>query len=141
MRAVEECYRGRHVRVFRLDRDRVMARLRAQAARVIAERPETVEVVLFGSFARGDAMPGSDADLVLVVEEHPRPFHERPLDYARFFEGIGVGCDILVYTRAERQALEGTPSLLRTALAEGVSLARRRTDRGDARQGEGDRGK
>jgi len=38
---------------------------------------DLVSVVLFGSFARGDAHPHSDVDLLLVVENLPRDWRER----------------------------------------------------------------
>ena len=69
MRSVEECYRGRNVRVFRLDRAGVLARLRERARRVLERRADVVEIRLFGSFARGEACPGSDADLFVVLRE------------------------------------------------------------------------
>ena len=59
MRSVEECYRGRNVRVFRLDRAGVLARLRERARRVLERRADIVEIRLFGSFARGEAAPAA----------------------------------------------------------------------------------
>ena len=79
MRAVEECYRSEDVLIFRLDRAGVLARLRRAAERAIAERLELLNVILFGSLARGDAGPGSDADLMLIVSETLSPFNERAL--------------------------------------------------------------
>lgn len=125
MRAVEECYRSDQVRIFRLDREGVLARLGVAAARAVAERPELIEVILFGSLARGDAAPGSDADLALIVTHSDRRFHDRSMGYAPYFEDAGVGCDVFVYTTTERQTLASVPSLLRTALAEGRTLAHR----------------
>jgi hypothetical protein len=47
--AVEECYRDRQVRVFRLERDTILRELESRARRLLAERPEVLEVRLFGS--------------------------------------------------------------------------------------------
>lgn len=123
MRSVVECYRGRDVRVFRLDRDAVVARLRASSERLLAEEPHVVEVRLFGSLARGDAHPGSDADLFVVVQDGAGPFRERIPAIARHFTGVGVGCDVLVYTEGERAQLAGR--FARAVLDEGILLAAR----------------
>lgn len=123
MRSVVECYRGRDVRVFRLDREAVVARLRARAERLLAEEPRVVEVRLFGSLARGDAHPGSDADLLVVVGDGAGPFRDRIPAIARHFSGVGVGCDVFVYTDEERTRLTGR--FARAVLDEGIVLATR----------------
>ena len=48
---------------------------------------DLVSVVLFGSFARGDAHPHSDVDLLLVVENLPRDWRERST--SEFMERLG----------------------------------------------------
>jgi len=123
LRSVVECYRGRDVRVFRLDRDAVLERLRARAERLLAEEPDVVEVRLFGSLARGDAHPGSDADLFVVVRDGAAPFRERIPAIARHFGGVGVGCDVIVYTEGERTRLTGR--FARAVFEEGTLLAAR----------------
>src|SRR5690349_13267492 len=58
-------------------------------------------IYLFGSRARGDAQPGSDYDLLVVVPQSDRPSHQRAqLAYGAMF-GVGIPMDILVLTRAE----------------------------------------
>lgn len=94
-------------------------------ARSLVERFDEVErVILFGSMARGDAVPGSDADLLLVLRESALPFLERTVRYR--LGGLSIGVDLFPYTRQEMDRLldEGHP-LLRQALREGVELARR----------------
>ena len=126
MGSVEECYRGRNVRVFRLDQTAVMARLRERARNVLERRPDVVEVRLFGSLARGDARPGSDADLFVVVRDGAGPFLDRLGDLAREFGGVGVGCDVIAFTESETHALRGRGDAFRRAvLDEGVPLAAR----------------
>ena len=123
MRSVVECYRGRDVRVFRLDRAAVVARLRGRAERLLAEEPNVLEVRLFGSLARGDAHPGSDADLFVVVRDGAAPFLARIPTIARHFSGVGVGCDVIVYTEGERARLAGR--FAQAVLEEGILLAAR----------------
>jgi predicted nucleotidyltransferase len=107
--SVEECYRGRNVRVFRLDREGVLDRLRERAQAVLARRPDVVEIRLFGSLARGEARPGSDADLFVVLRE---------------FSGVGIGCDVIAYTESEARALaKRRNAFARVVFEEGQLLA------------------
>jgi hypothetical protein len=66
--AVEECYRGSAVRVFRLRRDTLLADLEKRSRRLLDDRPEVVEIRLFGSLVTGQAGPGSDADIRRMLE-------------------------------------------------------------------------
>ena len=54
------------VTVFWLDTDLVHERLRAAVER-LASDPNIPRVVLFGSFAEGRAVPGSDLDIMIVL--------------------------------------------------------------------------
>ena len=126
MTSVEECYRGRNVRVFRLDRAGVIARLRERARGVLERRPDVVEVRLFGSLARGDAHPGSDADLFVVVRDGAGPFLDRLPGLAREFGGVGVGCDVIAFTESEARALRARhDAFARAVFDEGSALATR----------------
>jgi predicted nucleotidyltransferase len=127
LRFVEESYRGRSVRIFRMRSDRAIASLRERAERLLSERPDVVQVRLFGSLARGSAKPGSDADLVVIVTaERGVGFLERIADLQPHFAGVGIGCDLLVYTEGEWDRLrrEGR-RLARTVEQEGLILASR----------------
>jgi len=126
LRSVEECYRGRSVRVFRLDREGTLARLRDRAHRLLQQRPDVLEVRLFGSLARGAARPGSDADLFIVVRDGAPPFLDRIAELAAYFTGVGIGCDVIAYTESERRMLaERRDAFARAVLDEGVPLAQR----------------
>jgi predicted nucleotidyltransferase len=112
------------VKVTWLDREGVREAIRHAAQRLLAERPEVERVVLFGSLARGDAVPGSDAD-VLVVAPSDRPWPERSDLYAEYFRQQEVGVDVFVYTPEELAAMGQRPGIVRTALEEGIVLADR----------------
>ncbi len=109
------------VKVFWLDRSLLMERL-DQVARTLGDRhPEIESIYLFGSLARGDAVPGSDADLLIVVRHVAEPFRDRAARYHT--TGVGVGVDVVVYTREELDALlEAGNEFVRRALREGVRL-------------------
>ncbi|MCX7750306.1 MAG: nucleotidyltransferase domain-containing protein [Candidatus Bipolaricaulota bacterium] len=87
--------------VYSLDREAVEAAL-AQWVKELAARPEVEAVVLFGSFASGRAVPGSDLDLLIVLREDPRPFLDRLPDYMP--DDLPLPVDVFPYTRAELEA-------------------------------------
>ncbi len=126
MRSVEECYRGRDVRVFRLDQAAVMARLRERAQAVLQRRADVVAIKLFGSLARDQGRPGSDADLFVVVRDGAGMFLDRIAGLAREFSGLGIGCDVVVFTESEtREARARGDAFARVVCDESVTLATR----------------
>lgn len=119
------------VNVFWLNLEQVRTCLR-EAVRSLAERhPEIEAVWLYGSLARGDAVPGSDADLLMVLSDSQVSFLDRASMYQPSFCGIGV--DILAYTRAELASMRGEheadsealPATLGHVQSEGVCLFQR----------------
>ena len=83
--------------------------------------PEIERAVLFGSLRRGDAVPGSDADVLLVLRESALPFRDRCVYYAP--PNVGIGIDIFAYTRSELDAMYASKNaFVRRALAEGMDL-------------------
>ncbi|HEY3217396.1 MAG TPA: nucleotidyltransferase domain-containing protein [Candidatus Eisenbacteria bacterium] len=126
MAFVEECYRGRSVRVFRFDRERSVRELRQRARQLIAAYPEAIEIRLFGSLARGTPTPGSDADIFVLLEDSAAPFLQRSAQLSTCFEGAGLACDVMAYTRSEWEALRKEGRRIVTAvLQDGLVLARR----------------
>jgi predicted nucleotidyltransferase len=115
------------VSVFWLDLDQIRTCLE-QAATGLAERHSEIEEIwLFGSLARGDAVPGSDADLFIVLSQSDLSYLDRSAYYQTDFCGVGV--DVLAYTRDELSQMQAaeSPSLRRRVEAEGVCLVRRKS--------------
>jgi predicted nucleotidyltransferase len=110
------------VRVYWLDSQEAIRRLRVAAERLIAEHPEVLGVHLFGSLAEGRAIPRSDADVLVLLDHSDRRWLDRPLDYGAAFDGIGLPVELFCYTRAEVDLVP----LAGRALTDGVPLARRR---------------
>jgi predicted nucleotidyltransferase len=70
------------------------------AERLVAQARSPLKVILFGSYARGDAGEDSDLDLLVVEKDISDPTAE----YLRLREAlgpIGVGVDLLLYSEAE----------------------------------------
>ena len=85
------------------------------------KHPELEQVILFGSYARGDYFPGSDVDVLLILEKSDQPFLKRipkflPIQFP-------VDIDVLPYTRDEVQRMLKDPySLVAQACCEGKQM-------------------
>jgi hypothetical protein len=79
-------------------------------------------VILFGSWARGDALVDSDLDLVIVSQKF------RGLDFleraTRVLEAtdLVLGADLLCYTPEEFERKREEEGIVKTAVEEGVLL-------------------
>ncbi|MBN8241145.1 nucleotidyltransferase domain-containing protein [Marinobacter hydrocarbonoclasticus] len=95
-----------------------------------ADRFDTVQLILFGSRARGDYHPESDADVAVFLRGQPGDFVETKLAMA------GLAFDVLVETGVLIQALPvwecewanpagySNPALLQNIAREGIVLWR-----------------
>jgi predicted nucleotidyltransferase len=95
--------------------------LNAVVKRII-EAAKPSRVVLFGSYARGDADAGSDLDL-LVIEPEVKNRGEEMVRLRAAVGRIGAGVDLLVYSEeeaAQRGQVPGT--VVYWALKEGKVL-------------------
>lgn len=80
-------------------------------------------IVLFGSYARGDADESSDLDLMIIEDDCTLPRHLRATAYRMALTGLHPRKDILVYTSAEAERWKSVDqSFVTTALREGRLL-------------------
>ena len=109
------------VKVFWLNRKETVQCLTAAMKPLRMRHPGIERAVLFGSLQRGDAVPGSDADVLVVVDTTDLQFPERAAVYSP--AGVGVPVDLFVYTSAELEDMVagGNPFVSR-ALTEGRDL-------------------
>lgn len=110
--------------VFWLETSEAVRRLEAAAQAVVAERSDVIAVYLFGSLAEGRAVPGSDADVLILLERSERRWLDRPLEFYRYFVGCGIGVELFCYTREE--AVHNP--MARRARGGGIRLAGRNAD-------------
>jgi predicted nucleotidyltransferase len=106
------------------DSEAVWRAVEAHARALGARYPEIEEIIVFGSLARGTAVPGSDVDLLIVLERSDRRFLDR---ISVFLPGpFPCGVDVFPYTRAELEKMQGEGnSLIAAALSEGRTVFRR----------------
>lgn len=104
-----------------LDREQALADVRRAITALVARRAGVREVWLFGSLARGDATPRSDADLLIVVDQDERRPMDRSPEFLLLLEGLGRPTDVVVLTAAEWKAREGT-ALRREVVTRGIQL-------------------
>jgi predicted nucleotidyltransferase len=107
------------VKVFWLDKEYVHDQLRQRVA-ALAGNPNIRKVILFGSFAHGRAVPGSDVDILLILRSDSRDFKERIPEYLDAFSGMGIGVDVFPYTEDETDN-----PVAKAALATGMVLLER----------------
>ena len=104
-----------------LESQSLIEKLELAARQMKARHPEIEQVLLFGSLARGDAVPGSDADLLVVLSSAALPFMERIPRYLP--TGLPLGVDVFPYTREEidRMLAQGN-HFIGQAVKEGITL-------------------
>lgn len=113
-------------RVTYLDRHRAIEQLRLLATDLVASNPDVIEVRLFGSLARLESVPGSDADLFILLrhDEAPRWFDRIPR-FSAAFHATDMPVEVFPYTQAEVDRLKQSGSGLLRAAQNGIVLARR----------------
>lgn len=107
------------VKVFWLDKELLATRIGEAVKSLTLRHPEVRRVVLFGSVADNRPTPASDIDILIIVDNCQERFLDRPLLFRRYFEGIGLGTDIFVYTNNE--VVQGM-AFVNTALKKGKVL-------------------
>jgi predicted nucleotidyltransferase len=101
-----------------------------RVAKQVAEELRTIyggrlrQVILFGSWARGDAHPESDIDLLVVLDRVESPWEElRRMDEALWRISLEHDVVISEVPASEEDVRRGSWPLLRRAAAEGRSVA------------------
>lgn len=80
------------------------------------------KIILFGSFARGEAKEGSDLD-IMVIMDSDQPRYKRSVPIRLALKGLLPSKDIVVYTPQEvEEWASASTSLVATVLREGLVL-------------------
>lgn len=84
-----------------LDREKTLKSLRRAAKRLRRSDSRVQQVLLFGSLVKGDYVPGSDADVLIILEADPRPFMDRIPEFSRYFLDVPIHVEVFPYARDE----------------------------------------
>ncbi len=109
------------MRVFWLKRDKLIDELRKKAQEIGKKDSRIVKIVLFGSLAENRAVPGSDADVLILLEKDERPLTERISAYLKEFD-INFPVEVFPYTINENVPI------IKSALEKGIILFDRSRD-------------
>jgi predicted nucleotidyltransferase len=94
-------------------------------ARRIARRFHPEKIILFGSYATGQARAHSDADLLVVMNCRGSK-REKAIEIDVAVSDLGLAKDIIVVTPADARRLKGVPGTITSvALSEGRTLYER----------------
>jgi predicted nucleotidyltransferase len=93
-----------------------------QVATRIGNETGALQVILFGSHARGEAGENSDVDLMIIAESD-LPRFKRSREIYQLFKPYPFGMDLLVYTPEEvRKGKRSELSFVSNVLREGKIL-------------------
>ena len=82
-----------------IDKEHVRRSMDEYARRLFETFPEVDEIVVFGSFERGNYCPGSDLDVLIVLSRSAQPIRDRISLYLP--DEFPVAMDLFPFTRAE----------------------------------------
>jgi predicted nucleotidyltransferase len=96
------------------------------AQQLVERHSAVLEIRLFGSLERMEAVPGSDADVLIIRQADPRPrWFDRIPEFGEAFAATDMPVEVFPYTLAEIEELEAGRSGFIRAARSGTLLARR----------------
>lgn len=102
--------------------ERLSPSLTQEFVRRIRATAQPEKIILFGSYARGEAREDSDLDLFIILDSN-LPRHSRAVLFYQALTGLGRAKDIVVYTPTEvAEWRTASCSLVATVLREGQVL-------------------
>jgi predicted nucleotidyltransferase len=107
------------VKIFWLDQERLRAELTKTAQRAGSGDETIVKIILFGSLAENRGVPGSDADILIILKRATEPFLKRIEAWSAKFP-VDFPVELFPYTEEELH----TP-LVQEALKKGITLFER----------------
>jgi uncharacterized protein len=105
-----------------LDKSGIMHRLIEAVKRLRADS-NVNDVKLFGSLSKGNFVPGSDADVLIVLKNDSRRMIDRIPEYLDFFMRVPFPVEVFPYTEEEisRMSADGNRFIL-NAVENGLDL-------------------
>jgi predicted nucleotidyltransferase len=108
---VQSQYSSRQQEDCVVEQEQTVDELLGEILRRIHETTTPEQIILFGSYARGEAGPDSDLDLLVVVQgvSHPRQESTR---IRRALRGLLVPIDVIVATPEHLETYRNSPGLI-----------------------------
>lgn len=97
--------------------DKILPELR-ESSRRLKENPNVLSVKLFGSLVNGNYSPGSDADILILLQKDSRRIIDRIPEYLDYFSCIPISVDVFPYTEEEFEKLKGSNNQFIMSIAE-----------------------
>ena len=111
------------VEVISVDHDALVSALKKTAGKIKAQVNGVSQIVLFGSVARGEELPSSDIDILIIITKTNVPFLNRRDEFVDYFGDIPLNVNPLVYSEDELLALQQQENgFIKQALSEGIAL-------------------
>ncbi|MBA7504907.1 hypothetical protein ES706_03569 [subsurface metagenome] len=88
------------VKVFWLEQEKLLTQLRNLAVKIGKKDKNILKIILFGSLAERRAVPGSDADILVILQRDDKPFMERLVEWSRRFT-LDFPVEVFPYTKKE----------------------------------------
>ncbi len=93
-----------------------------EIVRRIVKHYSPKRIILFGSYAKGQATVDSDLDL-LIIKETALPRYKRGREVRKYLRGLKIAIDLIVYTEEEIQKWKDVKTaFITTVLEEGKVL-------------------
>ncbi|MGB2728520.1 MAG: nucleotidyltransferase domain-containing protein [Halobacteriota archaeon] len=89
------------VKVFWLEQEQLVEEIHKVAREVGEANGNVLKIILFGSLAERRGVPGSDADILIILERDDKPFMDRIAEWSERFS-LDFPVEIFPYTKKER---------------------------------------
>ena len=107
------------VRVFWLEQDKLVDEIRKIALKLGKEDENISKIILFGSLAEKKGVPGSDADILIILERANEIFMNRSAEWSEKFL-LDFPVEVFPYTEKELNN-----PIVQEAIKKGITLYER----------------
>ena len=109
------------VKVFWLEQEQLVEEIHKVASEIGEANENVLKIILFGSLAERRGVPGSDADILIILEREDKPFMDRIAEWSERFS-IDFPVEIFPYTKKE---LNKNNPIVQEAVKRGITLFER----------------
>ena len=104
------------VKTFWLEQEKLIKEIHRIASKVGQENQNVLKIILFGSLAERRGVPGSDADILIILRKDDKPFMDRITEWS---EKINLAFPIEVFPYTEKEI---NNPIVQEAMKKGIIL-------------------